>query len=173
MIKKYIFLFLYRGFAQYLPSSGRSKLSKQIRYYICSNIFKYIGKNVNIERKAYFGKGFELEIGDNSGIGINCSVPFNIKIGSNVLMGPNVFIFGGTTHNFSSTNLTIREQGYSKCKQVVIGNDVWIGRDVLINHGRNIKTGTIIAARSVVTRDFPEYSIIGGNPAQIIRSRNL
>lgn len=95
MIRKYFFLFLYRTVAQYLPSSARSKLSKRIRYLICSKIFKQIGDNVNIERKAYFAKGFDVCIGNNSGIGINCSVPGDIIIGDNVLMGPNVFIFGG------------------------------------------------------------------------------
>lgn len=171
MIRKYFFLFLYRAFAQYLPASGRSKLSKKIRYFICSKIFKQIGDNVNIERKAYFAKGFDVCIGNNSGIGINSSVPSDIIIGDNVLMGPNVFIFGGTTHVFKDATRPIREQGYESCKRVIIEDDVWIGRGVTINHGRTLKKGTIVAANSVVTRDFPPYSIIGGNPANIIRSR--
>ena len=52
----------------------------------------------------------------------------------------------------------------------VIDDDVWIGRDVTIMVGRHISKGTIVAANSVVTKDFPEYSIIGGNPAKLIRS---
>lgn len=171
MYKKYFYLFLYRAFAQHLPPSGRSKLAKKIRYFCCKNIFKYIGTNVNIEQHAYFGKGFELSIGDNSGIGINCSVPTDITIGKNVLMGPNVFIFGGTTHVFSNPEIPIKFQGYERCRKVVIEDDIWIGRDVTINQGRTLKVGTIVAARSVVTKDFPPYSIIGGNPAQLIKSR--
>lgn len=80
-IKKYIFLIIYRYFAQYLPRSGKSKTSKKLRYYCCKHIFASIGSNVNIEHKAYFGKGFNLTIGDNSGIGINCSMPSDIIIG--------------------------------------------------------------------------------------------
>ena len=170
-IKKYIFLIIYKYLAQHLPPSGESKISKNIRYFCCKNIFKSIGTKVNIEHKAYFGKGFNLVIGNNSGIGINCSVPENIIIGENVLMGPNVFIFGGTSHAFSNTAIPIKNQGSIKCRPVIIENDIWIGRQSAINEGRKIATGTIIAYGSVVTKDFPEYSIIGGNPAQLIRKR--
>ncbi|WP_233494486.1 hypothetical protein [Mesonia sp. K7] len=55
--------------------------------------------------------------------------------------------------------------------QVIIGNDVWIGRDVMIIGSKQIKTGTILGARCVLTKEFPEYSIIGGNPSKLIRSR--
>lgn len=172
LIKKYFFLILYRSFAQYLPSSARSKFSKKIRYNCCKHIFKRIGKNVNIERRAFFCKGFKIEIGDNSGIGINCYVPEDIIIGKNVMMGPNVYFFGGTTHKFDRIDIPMNKQGRVKCKQVIVEDDVWIGRNAIINQGRKIAKGSIIAAGAVVTKDFPEYSIIGGNPANIIRLRN-
>lgn len=171
MWKKYFFLVLYRCFAQYLPPSGKSPLSKKIRYFCCRRIFLKCGVNVNIEHRAFFGKGFDIIIGDNSGIGIKCVVPSDIVIGANVLMGPQVYIFGGTTHVFSNTDTPIRLQGRVKCKPVIIGDDVWIGRQSIINQGRTILRGTIIAAASVVTKDFPEYVIVGGNPATIIRKR--
>lgn len=170
--KKYFFLVIYRYFAQYLPRSAKSPLSKKIRYFCCKRIFKHCGKNVNIERRAFFRKGFNVVIGDYSGIGIECVVPSDIVIGSNVLMGPRVFIMGGdTTHEFSRTDIPIRLQGRKKNPSVIIKDDVWIGRQSIINQGRIIKNGTIIAAGSVVTRDYPEYTIIGGNPASIIRKR--
>jgi virginiamycin A acetyltransferase len=53
----------------------------------------------------------------------------------------------------------------------VIGNDVWIGYDTLIMPGVTIGNGAIIAARSVVTADVPPYTIVGGNPAQMVRLR--
>lgn len=52
-----------------------------------------------------------------------------------------------------------------------IGNDVWIGRDVLFTPGRTVKDGTVIAARTVVCKDFASYSVIGGNPARLITTR--
>lgn len=52
-----------------------------------------------------------------------------------------------------------------------IGHDVWIGRDVTLAMGINIGTGSIIAARSVVTKDVPPYSLVAGNPAQVKKLR--
>jgi acetyltransferase-like isoleucine patch superfamily enzyme len=54
---------------------------------------------------------------------------------------------------------------------VVIGNDVWIGMNVTILSGVRINEGTVIAAGSVVTKDVPAYTIVGGNPAKVIKKR--
>ena len=59
----------------------------------------------------------------------------------------------------------------NKCNQVIIGNDVWIGDGVRILGGVKIGNGAIVAAGSVVTKDVPAYSIVGGNPAHVIRDR--
>lgn len=53
----------------------------------------------------------------------------------------------------------------------VIGHDVWIGYDTLIMPGIQIGNGAIISSRSVITKNVPAYSMVGGNPAQIIRQR--
>ncbi|HVV69763.1 MAG TPA: CatB-related O-acetyltransferase [Gammaproteobacteria bacterium] len=53
----------------------------------------------------------------------------------------------------------------------VVGNDVWIGYDALIMPGVKIGNGAIVGARAVVTKDVPPYAIVGGNPANIIRTR--
>ena len=53
----------------------------------------------------------------------------------------------------------------------IVGNDVWFGHESVIMPGVNIGNGTIIAARSVVTKDTPGYSIVGGNPAKILKMR--
>lgn len=53
----------------------------------------------------------------------------------------------------------------------VFGNDVWLGHDVLVMPGINIGDGAIVAARSVVVSDVPPYSVVGGNPAKVIRKR--
>lgn len=54
---------------------------------------------------------------------------------------------------------------------VIIGNDVWIGSDVTIMSGVTIGDGAVIAANSHVVKDVPAYSIVGGNPAKVIRFR--
>ena len=94
-IKQLFFLILYYSILFYMPCSTNlvfGKLMKQWRYLCCRNIFLKCGRNVNIERKAIFGSGRNLIIGDNSGIGINCCIPGNTIIGKNVMMDP-MFIF--------------------------------------------------------------------------------
>lgn len=54
---------------------------------------------------------------------------------------------------------------------IVVGNDVWIGYDCLIKGGVTIGDGAIIATRSVVVKDVPPYSVVGGNPAKVIKMR--
>jgi acetyltransferase-like isoleucine patch superfamily enzyme len=63
-------------------------------------------------------------------------------------------------------------KGHPKTKgDVVIGNDVWIGREALILSGVKIGNGAVVGARSVVTKDIKPYSIVAGNPAKHIKYR--
>ena len=55
---------------------------------------------------------------------------------------------------------------------VYIGDDVWIGARVIILPGRKIGEGVIIGAGAVVTKDVPDYAVVGGNPAKVIKFRN-
>jgi maltose O-acetyltransferase len=170
---KYFFLIAYTLLFKHFPSSSFpvvGDLSKKLRYICGKRVFKSCGKNVNIERGASFGKGFELEIGDNSGLGRYCHVPSNIKIGKDVMMAPNVFVFH-LNHSFQNTEIPMRTQGVTNKEPVVIEDDVWIGRGVYIMPGKKIKKGSIVAAGTVLTKNFPEYSIIGGNPSRFIKSR--
>lgn len=171
-MKRRICLFLYYRFARYLPSSIQTGggISLRIRRLLCRHIFEYCGRNVNIEKGAQFGSGDKIRIGDNSGLGINCYIPNGSIIGNDVMMGPNCYIHP-RNHSFARTDIPMRKQGYSPCKPVIIEDDVWIGQDVTIMVGRHIRKGSIVAACAVVTKDFPEYSIIGGNPAKLIKNR--
>lgn len=167
-------LIIYYSFAYYLPKSGTyGNVGGVIRRGLCKKIFKKCGEYVNIERKAWFGTGVGVEIGDYSGIGINSHIYNNTIIGKHVMMGPNCYMLE-KTHNFDKPDVPMMFQGFRtdfERDKVIIGDDVWIGRDVMIIGTREIKTGSIIGARCVLTKSFPEYSIIGGNPSKLIRSR--
>lgn len=165
-------LIVYYSFLRYLPSSTSpgGKVFKKLRYLCCRDIFKYCGKNVNIERLAYFGSGKNLKIGDNSGLGINCNVPSDIQIGCDVMMGPNVFILSAN-HRIDNLLEPMWKQGHLENKRTIIEDDIWIGRQVTFTPGRILQTGSIVGVGTVLTKDFPPFSIIGGNPSKLIRSR--
>jgi len=59
----------------------------------------------------------------------------------------------------------------SKMKRSIIGNDVWLGRNVIITNGANIGNGVIAGAGAIITKDVPDYAVVVGAPARIIRYR--
>ena len=87
-----------------------------IRYLLCRQIFKKCGKHVNIERKAHFASGVDIEIGDCSGIGINAQIPNGTIIGDYVMMGPNCFIMD-VNHRTSDVTKPMALQGMVEKKR--------------------------------------------------------
>lgn len=165
-------LIIYYGFARYLPCSDSKfgRWSRPLRRWSASSLFKYAGENINIEKGAYFGDGSEIEIGDNSGIGINCRLSGPVKIGSNVMMGPEVIILT-QSHKHDRTDIPMIKQGKTTVKPVTIRDDVWIGTRAIILPGVSVGKGAIIGAGAVVTKNIPEFVVVGGNPAKIIKYR--
>lgn len=115
------------------------------------------------------GKGFLM--GKNSSLADNCFVGATggVTIGNDVIGGQNIR-FHSSNHNFEDTKLLIRKQGVT-CKGIVIGNNCWIGAGVVFCDGVTIGDGCVVGANSVVTKSFPNNSVIVGNPAKTIRKR--
>ncbi len=175
LAKRTFWYAFYYCLARHLPTSYRfqpfGRLGRHCRGMACRRLFRYCGQNVNVEQYADFYSGWEVEIGDNSGLGINCRVPFNIKIGKDVMMGPDVIILG-ENHQFASLEVPMRTQGYRTFLPVQIKDDVWIGARAIILPGITIGTGAIVGAGAVVTKDVPPYAICSGNPARVVRFRD-
>lgn len=169
--KKTILLMAYYGFAKHLPASTSPKTYwvRYLRRMICRSLFDYCGKNVNIEQGARFATGARIRIGSGSGLGINASVHGPLRIGENVMMGPDVTILTHT-HNIERTDIPMGRQG-TVVKEVSIGDDVWIGMRSIIMPGVRIGNGVVIGAGAVVTKNVPDFAIVGGVPARIIRYR--
>ncbi|MCX5685569.1 MAG: acyltransferase [Planctomycetota bacterium] len=166
------FLALYYTIARHLPRSF-SPLSLgagRLRRFLCRPLFKFMGKSVNIERGAYFGRGDSLSIGDYSGLGVNCQCSGLITIGKEVMMGPDVIILT-VLHKTSDPTRSMRSQGAEPDMPVVIGDDVWIGTRAIILPGVTVHRGVVIGAGAVVTKDVPPYAVVGGVPARILKYR--
>ena len=166
--KTRFFYALYKVFAAWLPISQRSGFAKMMRVAFAKHILGECGKDVNIERNAYFTP--DVKIGDHSGIGINCELYGPVTIGEYVMMGPEVVIYT-SQHEFGRTDIPMQEQGKTPTMPVTIGNDVWIGRRAIIMPGVTIGNGAIIGAGAVVTKDVPDYAVVGGVPAKVIKMR--
>ena len=114
------------------------------------------------------------EFGDRLLIGKFCS----IASGTVFIMGPaNHRLCSVTTYPFHVFGGLWKERTPDHLSQlpfkgdIVVGNDVWIGRESVILPGVHIGDGSIIAAYSIVTKDVPPYSVVGGNPARFIKQR--
>lgn len=171
---KWIAYLLYYGMAQYLPANKVpiiGYISKILRVMLCKHLFVKCGRHITIGRRAYWGFN-KVEIGDYSGIGPNFTMCHSsLVMGNHVMMAPNLLIIGGT-HKFDRTDIPMCLQGSNPKTQLVIGNDVWIGNRVtILSNCRRIGDGAIIGACSVVTKDVPDYAIVAGNPAKIIKYR--
>ena len=171
-LKKKIYLIIYYLFARKLPYQPIPgyKFGNYLRGFCCKKIFKKMGKNVTIKSMAYFGDGLNIEIGDFSQLGINCKVENDLILGKYVLMGPDVIIYS-SSHEYSNPEVPVMMQGAKERKRVVIGDDVWIGTRVIIMPGTQIGNHVIIGSNAVVTHDIPDYAIVAGIPARIIKHR--
>ena len=161
--------FLYL-FASHLPTSffWINIGQKQIRGFCGKLILARCGRHVNIEKGAEFPSSVEL--GDGSGIGIRAQINGKVTIGQNVMMGPDVCIYA-RNHAIDRTDIPMNAQGFADEKPVTIADDVWIGAKVIILPGVHVGTGSVIGAGAVVTKDVPDYAVVGGNPARVIKMR--
>lgn len=130
---------------------------------------------------------------------IRAALPLNTVVGRYCSIGENIQLLGGR-HPIEAVSMSTvfhhpwREHFYNYCQDhaelfaqgikmpdveapqpqktpLIIGHDVWIGSNVVLKGGLKIGTGAVVAANSVVTKDVPPYTIVGGNPAKVIRKR--
>lgn len=172
-IKKTVCTVVYYFFARHLPASDSpySLGAKRIRRALCKIIFEVTGEDFNIEHGAFFGSGKDIFIGSRSGLGLNCRVQGPLNIGNNVMMGPDVIIYTGN-HRFDRLDVPMIQQGNTEPRAVVIEDDVWIAARAIILPGITVGKGAVVAAGAVVTKDVAPYTVVGGVPARLIKSRN-
>lgn len=167
---KNIYLFAYYILASHLPSSyfPLGRIFNDFRVGVLKKLVKIGSANV-IQQNFRFGNKGVLQIGNNCRINENVYIQSAV-IGNNVLIAPNVAILA-SSHNFERTDIPIVEQGDTEIKTVIVEDNVWLGRNVIVMPGITIGSGAIVGAGSVVTKDISPYSIVAGVPARLIRKR--
>ncbi len=141
---------------------------KDKRDELIRKILGKAGKNLWIESPFQCDYGYNIEIGDNfysnhNLIILDCA---KVKIGDNVFVGPNVGIYTPCHPIDAKERMTFKEWA----EPVTIGNDVWLGGNVVILPGVTIGDNVVIGAGSVVTKDIPSNCVAVGNPCKPIKS---
>lgn len=196
LLKKFVRIIIdYQNIIQIEDCTRQVVLEEGSRFYpeaLVRNIFGEprrirIGKNSHIRGELVtFGHGGDISIGDNCYIGKNTSIwsGESIVIEDNVLISHNCNIIDSNSHEINHLDrarnfrLMIR-QGHSKEKgniitaPIVVREYAWISFNCCILKGVTIGRGAIVAAGSVVTRDVPDFVIVAGNPATIVKQLEL
>jgi acetyltransferase-like isoleucine patch superfamily enzyme len=128
-----------------------------------------------------FGHGGSIRIGEDCYIGQGCRIwsAEQIVIGDRVLISHGVNIFDSLTHPISAQ---ARHEQFRQImsgghpgkidlseRPVLISDDAWIGAGAFIMSGTTLGRGAIVGAGAVVTKDVPEWTLVAGNPAQVIK----
>ncbi len=114
--------------------------------------------------------GYNIEIGENFFANCNCVIldGAKVKFGDNVFIAPNCGFYTAG----HPLDVTLRNQGLEYARPITIGNNVWIGGNVVVLPGVTIGDNCTIGAGSVVTRDIPANSVAVGNPCRVIKPIN-
>ena len=154
-------LYQHRAFSAKIYSSVRMDTPPYRRFSI--------GKRSVVESFSCINNAVgDVVIGDYTRIGLHCTVIGPVTIGNNVNLAQGITV-SALNHNFEDTRLRIDEQGVNT-SEIVIDDDVWIGANAVITAGVHIGRHSVVAAGAVVTKDVPEYSVVGGVPAKVIRT---
>lgn len=147
--------------------NNTSPVEEEKRDKIIKGLLGKTGKNIHVESPFFCDYGYHIEIGENFYSNHNLVIldVGKIIIGKDVMFGPNVAIYsvGHPIHPQA------RNSGYEYGDGVTIGDNCWIGGNVVITPGVHIGNNVVIGAGSVVTKDIPDNTVAVGNPCRVVK----
>ena len=160
MIKKIYWKIIRLNNKYFYIKKGRCvEFGYRFRYTRHNPYYAYLGDKTIIEDfNIWNGKKGDIRTGKNGWFGLYNIITGPIEIGDNFSTGPHVSILGPRHPVFNSAEV--------KRDKTIIGNNVWISTGSIIMFGVKIDDNAIIGAGSVVTKDVPADSFVGGNPAR-------
>ncbi|MDR6782493.1 acetyltransferase-like isoleucine patch superfamily enzyme [Pedobacter africanus] len=153
----------------FLHKRGRRSI---IRWNSRMDVFPFnrfvLGKGSIIEDFVTVNNGMgNVLIGDHSIIGIGSVLIGPVTVGNDVMLAQNIVV-SGLNHGYEDPDIAPSLQK-DTVKQIVISDEVWIGANSVITAGITIGRHAVVGAGSVVTKDVPEYSVVVGNPARVVK----
>lgn len=132
-----------------------------------------MGRDVRLAPNSSFRNAERIELGDQVQIGEYCALWAGqssswIRIGARTTFGPSCFVTAADYGLDADTRITDQQM---RERDVVIGEDCWIGTKAVITAGVTLGDGCVIGAGSVVTRDIPAGAIAAGAPARVVKMR--
>ena len=157
-------------------------IGMKLRHIYWTNRLRSSGKNLQFRKGSGIGYPNLIDVGNNFILGhtslITANSSYGIFVGNNVSIARNVLIHSAN-HSFDEINIPIMQQKIispkleynNKFYSVIIKDNVWIGSQSVLLPGTVIESGCVISSGSIVSGNFPENSLIMGNPARVIKSR--
>ncbi|MFH5798273.1 maltose acetyltransferase domain-containing protein [Haladaptatus sp. CMAA 1911] len=139
----------------------------EVRRSLLEELFGSTGEDPHVEPPFRCDYGYNVHVGDGFYANFDCVIldVCRVEMGRNCWLGPGVHVYTATHPLDAETRVEGPEYG----KPVTMGDDVWVGGRAVVDPGVEIGDGAVVAAGAVVTEDVPQNTVVGGNPATVIR----
>lgn len=158
----YIYILFKRAYFNYTYANFRIKYNLHDTFYFNGeDILMYGEGDIFIDENTYIGRLSRIQVAKG----------FSVYIGKNCKIGPHFQVWTQSNNvdcDFSNNSKIIQKYG-----NIIIGDAVWIGTNVVISPGVTIGNNCVIGAYSVVSSDVPDFAIVGGVPAKLIRYKKV